>query len=211
MLRSRIAILLATVAWVFLVGAAFASLIGDSLVPGRPGEAPLAWPAASTLVRDPRHATLVIAIHPRCPCSRATLGELEQIMMRCQGRLSARVLFVRPPELALAWAMTDVYRSARSIPGVTAVIDSAGAECERFGAFTSGQAALYDASGRLAFSGGITGARGHAGANAGENAVVAAVSSDVPAPATAPVYGCPLWKAPGRKKPTKERRACPAS
>ena len=45
--------------------------------------------------------------------------------------------------------------------------DDDGAEARRFGAETSGQTLLYDARGALAFSGGITGARGHAGDNAG--------------------------------------------
>src|ERR1041385_3672536 len=140
---------------------------------------------------------------------RATLGELEQIMTRCQGRLTAQVLFVHPPDVPLAWVTTGTYRTASRIPGVTAIIDSAGVESDRFGALTSGQALLFDRSGKLAFSGGITGARGHAGPNAGENAVVAAVNGGARGPTLAPVYGCPL-KAPGDKS-TKERRACPTS
>ena len=38
---------------------------------------------------------------------------------------------------------------------------------QRFGAETSGQTLLYDRDGRLLFSGGTTGSRGHDGDNAG--------------------------------------------
>ncbi len=43
------------------------------------------------------------------------------------------------------------------------------------GSSTSGQVLLYDPSGRLAFSGGITAARGHVGDNAGSDAIVGLV------------------------------------
>ena len=51
--------------------------------------------------------------------------------------------------------------------------DDDGAEARRFGAETSGQTLLYDEHGALLFSGGITGARGHAGDNAGRASLVA--------------------------------------
>src|SRR5262249_37369629 len=118
-------------------------------------------------------------------------------------------LFEHPPGMPLAWVTSDTYRTASRIPGVTAIIDSAGVESDRFGALTSGQALLFDRAGKLAFSGGSTGARGRPGPHAGENAVVAAVNSGAPGRAVTPVYGCPL-KSPGDKS-TKERRTCPTS
>ncbi len=54
--------------------------------------------------------------------------------------------------------------------------DDDGAEAKRFGAETSGQTLLYDERGTLAFSGGITGSRGHAGDNAGRASLLALIN-----------------------------------
>ena len=62
-----------------------------------------------------------------------------------------------------------------------------------FGAFTSGQVLLYDARrGALRFAGGITGARGHEGANAGRDALQSVLDEGA-AKARAPVFGCSLF------------------
>jgi hypothetical protein len=73
------------------------------------------------------------------------------------------------------------------------MIDDEGAEANRFHAATSGQTLLYDADGRLLFSGGITGSRGHAGDNAGENAIVSWVNSGAAARTETSVFGCALF------------------
>jgi hypothetical protein len=38
-----------------------------------------------------------MAIHPHCPCSRASIGELSILMAHSRGRLAAFVVFVEPP------------------------------------------------------------------------------------------------------------------
>ena len=37
------------------------------------------WPAESTIARLTERPTLVLFLHPKCPCSRATVGELERL------------------------------------------------------------------------------------------------------------------------------------
>jgi hypothetical protein len=56
---------------------------------------------------------------------------------------------------------------------------------------------LYDPEGRLVYRGGITGARGHSGANAGRAAVVAAIERSPNALDRGPVFGCPLERPGG--------------
>ncbi|HUR59158.1 MAG TPA: hypothetical protein VM029_15690, partial [Opitutaceae bacterium] len=90
------------------------------------------------------------------------------------------------------WPHTDLWRRAAAIPGVKVLTDVDGRAAARFGAVTSGQALLFDTAGRLLFSGGITGARGHQGDNAGRRAVVARVFGRETAPAHTPVFGCSL-------------------
>ena len=105
-------------------------------------------------------ATLGMSAHPHCPCTRASLGELARLMTQAQGRVTAYVLFVKPPNFSGGWEQTDLWASAAAIPGVTAVRDDGGDESRLFHAATSGQTALYDAAGSLLFSGALRAARG---------------------------------------------------
>jgi glyoxylase-like metal-dependent hydrolase (beta-lactamase superfamily II) len=106
--------------------------------------------------------------------------------------VNAYVLFVKPPRASSDWDDTDLRRSAAAIPGVTVLTDKDGVEAARFGAQTSGHTLVFDRDGTLLFSGGITASRGHIGANAGENAVLAAVTQQKFDLHQAPVFGCSL-------------------
>jgi hypothetical protein len=130
--------------------------------------------------------------HPRCPCTRASLGELEKIMARCQGAVDARVVFLQPAGQSEDWCQTDLWRSAAGIPGVRVVPDVGGALARRFHAATSGQTLVYNDRGELLFSGGITLARGHAGDNPGASAIEACLAGQTPECREAPVFGCPI-------------------
>jgi hypothetical protein len=130
--------------------------------------------------------------HPRCACTRASVEELSRLMARLRGRLEARVLFFQPASAPDGWSKTDLWRAAAAIPGVEIRRDAGGVEARRFGAETSGQVLLYDAVGRLLFSGGITALRGHAGDNAGSRAIAALLTRTEPGPAASPVLGCAL-------------------
>lgn len=160
--------------------------------PGGAGAVPENFPASGAVQRAPGMFSLVMAVHPRCPCSRASIGELEKIMTRCQGRVQAQVLCYKPEGTADDWAQTDLWRSAAAIPGVRVLADEGGREGARFGAETSGQVVLFDGAGRLLFAGGITAGRGHAGDNAGSDAVLAAVNGATAGPAATQVFGCPI-------------------
>lgn len=134
--------------------------------------APVRWPADSTLARAPGQPTLVLLAHPQCSCTRASLDELGEALARARTRPKAYVLFLKPEGVFNGWEQTDSWRIAAALPGVTAIRDDSGREARRFGAATSGQTLLYDADGALLFSGGITAARGHSGDNAGRSELV---------------------------------------
>ena len=129
-------------------------------------------------------------VHPRCPCSRASLTELSQIMERDQGRVSAWVLFMRQQGTEDNWERTATWQVAQHIPGVTVLTDKAGTEAARFGAATSGHVVLYDSQGRFVFGGGITGSRGHVGDNAGLQRVVSLLDGGTADRPNHPVFGC---------------------
>ena len=161
--------------------------------PGMSAAAPRRWPAQSRLVPASSGPTLILLAHPQCPCTRATMTELEEILARASHPPKTYVLFLRPAGFAEGWERTALWQSAAKLPGVTPVRDDGGVEARRFGAETSGQTLLYDASGTLVFSGGITGARGQAGNNAGRAALVDLLSRGQAGRPGTSVFGCPLF------------------
>lgn len=191
--KGRLILIIACALWLLAIGAGGRYLWGYESTPGVAASAPDRWPAASRIKPAASRPTLVMLAHPQCPCTRASIGELTRLMTQAQGRVTAYVLFVKPPEFSAGWEQTDLWASAAAIPGVTVVRDDDGVEAARFGAATSGQTVLYDASGKLLFSGGITAARGHAGDNAGRSAIVSLLVNDESEQKESPVYGCPLF------------------
>lgn len=169
--------------------------------PGAAANAPAIWPDASGIARAAGHSTLVMFVHPRCPCSSASLEELGRIMAALDGAVSAHVLFLRPEDAADAWADTSSRRAAAAIRGVHVRSDDRGVESSRFGAVTSGQTVVYDPAGRLLFSGGVTASRGQVGESAGGHAIVALVRGADAARADAPVFGCSLVDPPPPREP----------
>jgi hypothetical protein len=177
--------------WIAAVAAGLRFLFQYENAPGSVGALPGLWPD-SQIERAFERPTLVLVAHPRCPCTSASVGELARIMARLQGRVAAYILLVRPKNAGPEWDGTSLQRSAQAIPGVKVVFDADGADARRFGAQTSGHTLLFGADGKLLFSGGITGSRGHAGDNAGESAIVALVNNEMPARSEALVFGCAL-------------------
>ena len=114
-------------------------------------------------------------------------------MAQTEGRVTAYAIFLKPSGSSDDWERTDLWQSAASIPGVSVVVDDDGAEAHRFHAMTSGQTALYDVDGRLLFSGGITGSRGHSGDNAGRSAIVSLLNSGDAERTETSVFGCSLY------------------
>jgi len=178
--------------WLLVVGAGLVKMWAYAQAPGPAAHASATWPLATRLVRDTHRPTLLVFAHPQCPCSRATIGELALLMTRAQNRVTAYVVFYRPLEAEAGWEQTDLWRSAAAIPGVHVARDDNGAEAAVFDAATSGQTLLYDAGGRLIFSGGITGARGHSGDNAGRSALTALLNGGRSVTSRTSVFGCLL-------------------
>jgi hypothetical protein len=191
--KTRLGITISLTLWLLVVGIGLSVLWGYENSPGIRANPPNLWPTESKIQRGTDHATLVILVHPRCPCTRATIGELAELMAHCQGHLSAYVLFIKPAGFSGDWEKTDLWQSAAIIPGVNPIVDNDGAEAQLFHSATSGQTILYDAEGRLLFSGGITVSRGHSGDNAGRSAIVSLVNTGASVQTETSVFGCPLF------------------
>ena len=188
------------ITWIATVGYGLGALFQNENAPGPVGKASQEW-TSTQIVRATDRPTLVMLAHPHCPCTRASIGELAQIMARLRGRVAAYVLLVKPKTAGRDWEDTDLRRSAEAIPGVRVLFDLNGAEARHFGVETSGHTLLFDADGRQLFSGGITASRGHAGDNAGERALVALVNRETPALIRTRVFGCSLANRSETKPP----------
>lgn len=180
------------VVWAGSIAAGLRYMLNYESTAGAAGAVPSAWPADSSLKRAADRSTLVLFAHPRCPCTRATMSELAQVMAHTQGKLAATVVFFAPPDADRDWYDSDLHRTAAAIPGVSVVADHDGIEAKRFGVETSGHTMLFAADGRLLFQGGITASRGHEGDNAGENAIVALANGRAAPQSKTLVFGCSL-------------------
>lgn len=190
---TRVILFLTAALWLTVVGVGMYLLASYKNTPGLAAEAPRQWPTDSRIQLSKDHSTLVMLAHPHCPCTRASIGELASIMAHSQGRLNAYVLFVKPEGASDDGDISDLWQSAKDIPGVKVILDGDGKEAHIFHAATSGQTLLYDPRGRLLFSGGITGSRGHFGDNAGQTSIVSIVNAETPNQTETSVFGCPLF------------------
>ncbi|NOK20675.1 RedB protein [Corallococcus carmarthensis] len=188
---TRAWLVLAGALWLGGIGTGVAALARYSMTPGVAPLTAATWPEGTRLTRQAGRPVLVMLAHPKCTCTRASLAELAELMEHGGGRAKAFVLFLRPEGLEDGWEQGDLWRTAASIPGVTVLSDPDGLEAKRFGATTSGHVVLYDADGRLRFSGGITVARGHVGDSPGREALERVLREDGEGGGT-PVYGCAL-------------------
>jgi hypothetical protein len=175
--------------WLIGVGLGMVKLLDYDNAAAEPASPPAEWPLGGTADRLPGRPTLVMLAHPHCPCTRATLGELEIVAARTQGLLDIHVIFLRSEAFDYR---SDLWYQARALPGAQVIADASGAEIRRFGAIASGHVLVYDSRGRLSFSGGITSSRGHAGGNIGRDAVIALAQTGVAEISTSPVFGCAL-------------------
>ena len=156
--------------------------------PGKWSSAPAAIGNDATSARY----RLFMFLHPRCPCSVASVNELARIMSRCAAQLDATVYFVRPESQSADWENGTLRNLVSAIPGVKVESDVGGLVAGKFHANTSGEVFVYDRRGKLRFQGGITSARGHAGDNLGESAVIEIALGGESNVERSPVFGCPF-------------------
>src|SRR5260370_36905985 len=147
--RGRAPVLVAFGLWLCVMSAGALWMNRYSNIPGPTENAPGQWPAQSIIALARTHSPLVMFVHPHCPCTQASLSELEILMARMQGRITAHVLFLKPPGLPASWTQTSFWRKAAAIPGVTVEVDSDGAEARRFGSETSGDTIVSGPDGCL--------------------------------------------------------------
>jgi hypothetical protein len=178
--------------WLLLALSGMVALARYKSIPGAAASAPEHWPSASGITRDPSRPALILFAHPHCPCTRASLSELSRLLTRLPEKPAVHVSFIVPEGVEAGWHDTDLWRRARTIPGVTVELDEGGRQAASFQVRTSGETLLYDREGRLLFHGGITPARGHEGDNVGAARIAQLLTTGSTDRHEGAVFGCAL-------------------
>lgn len=183
------------IAWAAAVVGGLAAVARHGYAPGR-ASATTEWPLGDRLQLDPARPTLVMSLHAQCPCSRASVAELGELLAAHPGALRSIVL-IDNPIASMSAADGPLWRLASTLPGVELIDDVGGQLALRLDAETSGQTFLFDPSGNLRFSGGVTASRGHVGPNDGVAAVESILAEKVanesgPSTLATPVFGCDM-------------------
>ena len=197
-MNTKIKITLFGVVWILGICFGIWQLLKYENSPGINSKPPVSFPKNSSLKTTRGIPTLIVFVHPHCPCTRATISELAQILTRRKEALKTYVVFFRHSKLPVEWVKTDLWEYVERMKGVEPIIDEAGKEMKIFNVLTSGHSLLYDEKGKLVFSGGITASRGHVGNNIGRSTVVALLNNKtlntVGYNNKYKVFGCPLVK-----------------
>ena len=182
-----------------VVAGGVVALAKHSATPGVPADshAGMLTPSLAHFASD--RMMLLMFVHPRCPCSEASIAELSQLMDRCGSKVKTTVVIFQSSHESEEWNHSAIWSAAQHIPGVVTRSDLDGTLAKQAGANTSGQVFLYGTDGNLVFDGGITASRGHFGDNDGLDSVTRIILADGtgnPRRASAPVFGCAITSAP---------------
>jgi hypothetical protein len=184
---------IAVIPFCLLTLAGFYLLLRFDATPASQHYAPRLWPGTAEVAFPTGRPALLVFLHPLCPCSRATLDELNGVLSRLPDRALPEIhlLFVRSMKNP-DWNGGDLWNRATRIPNAIRRWDVGGRIAVRFGAQTSGATLLYGANKKLLFQGGITGSRGHEGDNLGASRLLAALETGRRASNLSQVFGCAL-------------------
>ena len=139
---------------------------------------------------------MLLFLHPKCPCSRATLHELERLLTsigeQASRTLDLIVVATVPETVDDSWLNTDTVEQAKRLVNARLFIDRGGNEAARFGAATSGLVIFFNVAGSRQYAGGVTVARGHEGASVGGVYLTEILRGESAIAREMPAFGCRL-------------------
>lgn len=190
--------------WFVSVAFGFSTMMIHDTKPSQEAAAPLTMYKEEAQLADDRNFTMVVFLHPRCPCSVATLDCLDRLLARPENakKMRAVVYLVCPPGTDRDWA-APLYEKCKTLPSARIAFDDCGRTANKYGARSSGQVLLYSPQGELVFSGGLTNARGQFGESGAELAIQEIISRKSTTTVGQsffrhPVFGCALLNSPCR-------------
>jgi hypothetical protein len=196
-LSSKPALLMVFCLWLGLIAGGYVWLLRYSFASGKTSVAPRTLPSFLATTTTASRAQLVLSLHPRCPCSLATLRELAKILSRAPNASDVTVLMYKPASAPDSWLEGALLNECRRM-NCQVRPDADGNLAASLGSLTSGQVLLYAADGSLRYQGGITSSRGHEGDNAGEDAVIEILQGNRISHQPIAVFGCPIQQAPAQ-------------
>jgi hypothetical protein len=176
--------------WGGVVVVALAGLEYFVARPGDSGAPPCDWPAQTAITRDFNGPTVVVFVDPKCPCTQATMANLERCLARCPRFPTTRIVVLSENVGLFEGSLDDSARRLAARPEVALIWSGDGSETRRFGVKTSGEVLVYALDGRLVFDGGITPARGHQGDSPGCDAIRKLSAGEPIEYHSATVFGC---------------------
>jgi len=138
---------------------------------------------------------LLVALHPQCTCSLATIHELRRILQQSRVPATIVLLMYTPGRLPEGWKQGARLNRAFEPLHPRVIEDTNGRWAAGLGARTSGEVMFYSSDGRLLFQGGITSERGQEGASAGGDMLERTMQSQERTARTPPIFGCALFAA----------------
>ena len=189
--RKAILLGLGVFTWIGAIATSFGALQRYAGTAGH-AQAPLQQAAeVIAAYRVPGRPLLIMAVHPACPCTAASLDELGDLLARGRGACDALLLEYQPLHPPANWPRPEKERllGGQRVP---VIADPAGRLGTLLGAHTSGHVVFTDAQGTVRFHGGITLARAHRGRSPAQDAILAQLAGHRAQLTEAPVYGCSL-------------------
>lgn len=160
---------------------------------------PQSWPKSSSLSISHERPNLLMFLHPACPCSKASLAELDRLLSNFPNRLNVVLVFISPDSANKDWHKTSLWLQASGISGLDLFVDTERRETSLFNSKSSGEVLLYDRNGYLLYSGGLTASRGHQGDNIGRDSIEYYLQHGLMKHSSAPSFGCELFDSSGHK------------
>ncbi|MDF1665399.1 MAG: hypothetical protein P1V97_26795 [Planctomycetota bacterium] len=179
--------------WLAALAFGFHQLSQYEFSTARSLDATTSWPSESKLTPSTDGPTLLIFLHPHCPCSQATLSELERQQRYWPKNLRVTFVFIQVQGMSEDWVKTDLWKRSSRLSGVELTIDKDGREAYLFGASSSGEVRLFNKLGQSLFIGGVTPSRGHEGDSAPGQSLLSRLENNTHEPCEYPVFGCELF------------------
>ncbi len=144
------------------------------------------------IIGDASKPTIVFFYHPHCPCTRATIRNIERALTNCLCNPRIIAFAFIPEGKSESWIESDTTRKLRTFKGTQVYPDQAGLITRKFRVVTSGHILVYDRDKQLVFSGGVTSSRGHEGTCNAIEAFLHAANGEVHSSIEYPAFGCSI-------------------
>lgn len=197
-MSTRACVILAVV-WLCAVAIVSGWLVVRSTSAGPRQAGPDSWPATILGPQSSDRLSIVVALHPKCPCSKATITQLSELARALGDTAEFVALLLVPSGMDADWMHSNTRDQLATLPSCRVILDHRGEAARALGMRTSGHVQAFSPDGSLVFSGGVTPSRGDLGPCAPLEVLSALASRPAEGngpPAAAPVFGCQLFDEP---------------